>query len=424
MNRHHANRGFTLVELFVVIAVALIAIAAALPAFTAMTASSNRSLAENTLQVAVTMARDVVMQSSRGTDGAAVFLYDAANKRMRIVAAEYVGTITDTVDGNANLTIERDVFAPVLVGETTELPPNWMVRGFVPARFTTTAGGPGFGYDWYDSDLYATGNAWRRGHWVFPEDGFYDVTGSPTSARPVGRTPRQSFMIRFDGRTGQIRRDGRESLLIDPRPSSLNRQADLGGYGVTAGSRNDPGAWLRVDWAENLVSWGRRVVSEPDLNGNGLPYEVNDERLRRALIGNQSLDTVLVSDVSRVALYDERDLASALGASQMSRRGGGKDTGSLYEAYDATSGNIAIDYEGLFTGNSAFSASSAGQANLRDSIDRWIDGDTNRVGTATNFVLGNGVLFEGPESLGGADEPKALRYLVDPYSGELTEVAR
>lgn len=424
MNKHHANRGFTLVELFVVIAVALIAIAAALPAFTAMTASSNRSLAENTLKVAVTMARDVTMQSSRGADGAAVFLYDAANKRMRIVAAEYVGTITDTVDGNANLTIERDVFAPVLVGETTELPPNWTVRGYVPARFTTTGGGPGFGYDWYDSDLYATGNAWRRGHWVFPEDGFYDVEGSPASARPVGRTPRQSFMIRFDGRTGQIRRDGRESLLIDPRPSSLNRQADLAGYGVTAGSRNDPGAWLRADWAENLVSWGRRVVNEPDLSGNGVPYELNDARLRRALIGNLSLDTVLVSDVSRVALYDERDLASALGANQLSRRGAGKDTGSLYKTYDPTSGLIAIDYERLFNTGSAFSASSAGQANLRDSVDRWIDGDTNRVGTATNFVLGNGVLFEGPQSSAGADEPKALRYLVSPYAGELTEVAR
>lgn len=424
MNMHHARRGFTLVELFVVIAVALIAIAAALPAFTAMTASSNRSLAENTLHVAVTTARDVVLQSARGSDGAAVFLYDAANKRMRIVAAEYVGTITDTVDGNVNRPIERDVFAPVLVGETTELPANWMVRGFVPARFASTVGGPGMGYDWYDSDLYATGNGWQRGHWVFPEDGFYDVEGSPSAARPMGRSPRQSFMIRFDGRTGQIRRDGRESLLIDPRPSALNRQADLAGYGVTAGSRNDPGAWLRVDWAENLVSWARRVVNEPDLSGNGVPYELDDARLRRALIGNQSLDTVLVSDVSRVALYDERDLASALGASQMSRRGGGRDTGSLYKAYDPTNGSIAIDYEGLFTGNSAFSASNAGQANLRDSIDCWIEGDTNRVGSGNNFVLGNGIMFEGPEATGGADEPKALRYLVNPYSGELTEVAR
>lgn len=418
MTHSRTQRAFTLVELFVVIAVTLVAIAAALPAFNAMTQSSKRSLAENTLEVAVTMARDVMMQSGRSADGAAVFLYDPQSQRIRIVAAEYVGTITDVVDGDENKPIERDVFVPVLTADTPELPTNWMVRGFAPARFTVPSGGPGIGFDWYDSDIYASGNAWDRGHWVFPEDGFYDPEDDPAAVTPFGRTPRQSFMIRFDGRTGQIRRDGRESLLVYPRPSSKNRQA-------IASTRTDPTAWQRVDWADDLRSWALRVVHDPDLDGNGTPYQLTDQRRRRVLVGNESLDTVLLSDVSLVTLYDERELVSALGGAQLTRReAGSADTGSLYKAFDPTSGKIEVDFEGLLARNASFTATPAGFKNLRDSIDNWIDGNTNRVGGPGSFTVGNQTLFDGKDHPDGPDEPKALRYVVDPYSGELTEVIR
>lgn len=423
MKHSRTRRAFTLVELFVVIAVTLIAIAAALPAFTAMTSSSKRSLAENTLKVAVTFARDMAMQSGRSGDGAAVFLYDPDTRHMRIVAAEYVGTITDLTDGITSKKIERDVFAPVLTSQSIELPDYWMVRGWAPARFVGVQNGPaGLGFDWYDSSLYSARGAWDRGHWVFPEDGFYDKEASPNTPTARGVSPRQSFMIRFDARTGQLRRESREALLLDPRPSSKNRSNGLSRFGVVATARTDRDAWMRVDWADDLRSWALRVVNDGDLDGAGGPNTINDERLRRALIGNESLDTVLISDVSRIALYDERELGRALGAAQLDRRSAGlKNSGSIYAAFGGATRRISIDYEGLFAGNQSFQPTPAGTMALRQSIDNWIDGDTNR---NSNGTVGNGVLFEGPESSQGPDEPQAVRYLVDPYSGELTEVVR
>ncbi|RMH11653.1 MAG: hypothetical protein D6695_08750 [Planctomycetota bacterium] len=418
MMRTHPSRGFTIVELFVVIAVALIAIAVALPAFSAMSYSSNRSLAENTLKIAVTVARDAAMRSARGGDGAAVFLYDAQAGRMRIVAAEQVGTITDIVDGDTRLTIERDVFAPVVVGETTELPAYWMVRGYAPARFTSsTGGGPGIGFqnrdDWYDSDLYADRNAWQRGHWIFPEDGFYDLQRETTPPGNNYRTPRQAFMVRFDARSGQLRRDGREALLIDPRPSSQGRSY--------SDNRTDPQSWKRVDLADDLFSWALRVVTEADLDGDGNPYQPSDTRERQKLVGNQSHDTVLLRDVSRLALYDERELARALGARELSRRRGTEQTGSLYATFEDGGGRISIDFEGLFEDGSPFDDSPAGLRRFRESVDRWIDGDTN---VNNDGTIGNGILFEDGQTPQERDEPKAVRYLVDPYSAELREVTR
>ena len=418
---------FTLVELFVVIAIALIILAVSLPAFNAMAANAKRSLAQNMLRQGVTLGRDVSVQSVRGGDGAAVFLFDPDSGTIRIVAAELVGTILDTADGNPTQTVERDVFAPVAAGEMIELPKFWSVRGYAPARFTTSSGGgPGFANpdDWYDSDMYADANAWLRGHWVYPEDGFYDRTLARTVPTNRMRSPRQSFMIRFDAQTGNVRRDGRDSLFIDVRPSDEGRAALLLSFGLAANTRSDAGAWLRADWADNAASWARRIIMTGDLDQDGSPFQMNDERLRRALLGNESHDTVLVRGVARVALYDERDLAQALGARQLSRRAGTPQTYSLYAKYDETGTDparqrITIDFQGLFEDSPAFDASPAGQKRLRESIDRWINGDTNRMSDGTvgdNFLFG-----EGPQ---GEDEPLALRFIVDAYSGELVEVTR
>jgi type II secretory pathway pseudopilin PulG len=407
------SRGFTIVELFVVISIALIIVAVALPAFSSMSYSANRSLAENSLRQGVTLARDVSVGSVRGGDGAAVFLFDADSGRISIVAAEWVGTITDIIDGDQTDTIERDVFAPVAIGETLQLPRYWAVRGFAPARFTASAGASPD--DWYDSNLYASPTAWQRGHWVFPESGFFDQAIARTMPTAGMQSPRQSFMIRFDTQTGQVRQGGREALFIDPRPGEEDRAATISSFGPAATSRTDRGAGLRVDWADDASSWAFRVLTSGDLDQDGTPYQVNDERLRRALLGNESHDTVLVSNVSRVALYDERDLAQALGARELSRRRGSTQTGSLYATYADAGNAIGIDFSGLFGGASAFDASPGGQKRLVESIDRWINGDTDRNGDGT---VGNNVLFE------STDEPKAVRFLVDAYSGELLEVTR
>ncbi len=420
MTRHDPKyRGaFTLIELFVVIAIALIVLAVSLPAFSAMAENANRSLAQNMLQQGVTLGRDVSIQSVRGGDGAAVFLFDPDSGTVRIIAAEWVGTIIDTVDGNPSQTVERDVFAPVAVGEMLELPRYWSVRGYAPARFTTSSGGgPGFANpdDWYDSDMYADPVAWLRGHWVYPEDGFYDRTLARTVPTSRMRSPRQSFMVRFDAQTGNVRRDGRDSLFIDMRPSEEGRAALISSFGLAAATRSDSGAGLRVDWADDVASWARRVIMTGDLDQDGTPFQMNDERLRRALLGNESHDTVLVRDVARVALYDERDLAQALGAKQLSRRRGTTQTNSLYADYEDAGRRIRFDFDGLFDAVSAFDATPSGQQKLRDSIDRWINGDTDRNSDGT---VGDGVLFE------EEDEPLAMRFIVDAYSGELVEVTR
>lgn len=409
------GRGFTLVELFVVISIALIIVAVALPAFSAMAYSSNRSLAQNMLRQGVRMARDVSVQSVRGGDGAAVFLFDPETGTTRIISAEWVGTIMDSFDGNRSRLVERDVFAPVASGELIELPRYWMVRGYAPPRFTASAG-MGLGFDWYDSDLYLASDAWDRGHWVFPENGFYDIEGDPNAPTLRGRTMRQSFMIRFDTQTGQVRRDGREALFVDARPSATFRDR-------VASSRNDPKAGLRLDWAESATAWAHRVLTTGDLTQDGLAYQLNDEELRRELIGNESFDTVLVQDVARIALYDERDLAAALGARQLDRRRGTEQTNSIYAAFEDARG-ISIDYEGLFEEGPPFADNANGHERLRESIDRWINGDTDRNDDGT---VGDGTLFDvdDPDSAENeGDEPAAMRFIVDAFSGELIEVTR
>jgi len=240
------------------------------------------------------------------------------------------------------------------------------------------------------------------------------VEGDPSAPVQLGRTPRQSFMVRFDRQTGQVRRDAREALFVDARPSALNRDQLLSQYGLAATSRVDPGAGLRLDWAESVSAWAQRVLTTGDLDQRNGPYQMDDERLRRALIGNESLDTVLLQDVARIALYDERDLAQAMGARELSRRRGTAQTDSLYAAYPENE-RIGIDFQGLFEAGSAFDASPAGLRRLRDSIDRWIGGDTNRNSDGT---VGNGTLFE------DEDEPLAQRFIVDAFSGELIEVTR
>ena len=413
MRQNPKYRGaFTLIELFVVIAIALIILAVSLPAFSAMAENANRSLARNMLEQGVTLGRDVSIQSVRGGDGAAVFLFDPDSGTIRIVAAEWVGTIQDTLDGDPRRLVERDIFAPVASGEMLELPRYWSVRGYAPARFTINVGAFGIGFDWYDSDLYTDPDAWNEGHWVYPEDGFYDLSDDLSSPVRRGRTPRQSFMVRFDAQTGNVRRGGREALFIDPRPSSENRANRLARSGVTASTRSDSGAGLRVDWADDVASWARRVIMTGDLDQDGMPFQINDERLRRVLLGNESLDTVLVSNVSRLALYDERDLAQALGARQLSRRRGTPQTSSLYGMYDRDDSvrrNITIDFEGLFPDGSPDTA------DLRASIDNWISGDTEQLGVG---LVGNNELFQ------ETDEPLAMRFIVDAYSGKLVEVTR
>lgn len=409
---------FTVVELLVVIVIAVILITIAVPAFESTIYSSNRSLAVNAVQASSVMARDVAINS--GLDGAVVFVYEPDAQRVRIIPAVKVGTIRETTTSNGGPGggfasgfgdlpyFDRDVFVPAPIGQVLSLPANWMVRGYAaPGMLIDNDSGGGEAATWYNSGLYGgtnTNNSLKdEPHWVFPETGFFPtgaqvnggaLDGSLSSIDRNLPTARQSFMIRFDARTGAISRDTNSALFVDPRNSRERI------YGDRPTRREQT---LRVDLSEDISIWAARVLESSDLTGDGLAYGNDDNTLREQLIGTASNDTILVKPVGRIALYDERKLALGVGA-----RGLNRDTNSLYLPHDQGLRDVDIRLDmTLFPSGS--------QAEIIEKIDQWIDGDTNFDG-----YLGpppGGTIFED-------DDPQSRLYLVRSYTGELKEVFR
>ncbi len=404
------RRGFTVVELLVVIVVIVIVLTIATPAFRALIYSSERSLAFNSVEAAVASARDVALRSAGGDDGAVVFLYDQGGP-MRIVPAVRVGSISQQRrrgELSAAGQVRVDVFAPVADATLIEMPPNWHVRGYASAGSMVDTQGNGREFAaWYNSEPWGGVQTQEpvknERNWVFPESGLYPVdlqvspsNGSSAGVRPnfASQTSRQSFMIRFDARTGAVSSDRGLSLLIDPRPSSRDR----------VGAQNPDADQLRLrpDRSEDLVRWARGLIDAAPFNprtGRALdpPYNTQSFDSTLAYIGIQSNDTVLVKPVTRFAVYDERRLAQDIGARSLN-----PVTGTLYSPVAADgSGDDAIRYdEGLF--RDGFN-----NDEVRDRINAWIEGDTN---------------FD--QEINDEDAPQARLYLVRPLTGELVEVLR
>lgn len=291
------------------------------------------------------------------------------------------------------------------------MPAFWNVRGFAPAN-SMIESVPGQlprqeVAVWYNSQLYGgfnvnlsdNTNPKLEGNWVFPETSFYDIN-QPASRSGVDElTARQSFMIRFDSRTGALSSNTAPVLFVDPRPSTAGRP---GGERPQARQR-----WLRPDRAEDLGSWARGLINSAPFNNNGdpatPPFTEVDDAVRLSFIGLSSNDTVLVKPVSRIAVYDERRMARDLGARRLN-----PETNSLYLPVVRGSNQVGneIDFS-LFGGSYP-----DGPSGLRRDINRWINGDTT-----------------GPQgrpdgSIGENDAPQARIYLVRPGTGELTEVLR
>ncbi|MEM9373150.1 MAG: hypothetical protein AAGA55_05855 [Planctomycetota bacterium] len=405
------SRGaFTVVELLVVIVVIIIVLTIATPAFRSLIYSSERSLAFNSVEAAVASARDVALRSAGGDDGAVVFLYDQGGP-MRIVPAVRVGSIRQQRrqgELSAAGQVEVDLFAPVADAALIEMPRNWHVRGYAPAGSMVDLQGNGTEYAaWYNSEPWGgvqTGDDIKdERNWVFPESGFYPVdlqvsprNGSGAGVRPnlAAPTSRQSFMIRFDARTGAVSTERGLSLLIDPRPSSRDR--------VGGGNPDTDQLRLRPDRSEDLIRWARGLIDAAPFNPNtgrplSPPYSTQSYDSALAFIGIQSNDTVLVKPVSRFAVYDERRMAQDIGARSLNA-----GTGTIYRAVVPDgSGDNAIRYdESLFRDG----LSSEG---IRDRVNAWIEGDTNDDG-----------------EIDDEDEPQARLYLVRPLTGELVEVLR
>lgn len=415
----HIRSAYTVVELLVVIVIAVLLLTIAVPAFQSTIYSSNRTLAVNAVQAASVMGRDVAINT--GKDGAIVFIYDPQVGQIQIVPAIRVGVIREpttaptgggggsgpgSVGFGDQPYFDREVFVPSPVGEVLTLPDGWMVRGYAaPGLLRDFDSAGNAAAAWYNSDMYGGANVndnlKDEAQWLFPETGFFarnaqtnggSLNGSFSNVNPGLATARQTFMIRFDARTGAVSRDTRSALFIDPRNSN---QREPGGnrpdnYEIT----------IRADLAEDLEIWASRVLNSPDITNDGIAYGRDDGELREQLIGNASNDTVLVKPVSRIALYDENRLALGLRA-----RGVNRDTGSLYMAHDQDDRTADIKFDmSLFDGNPDIN-------NEQDAIERinaWIDGDTDFDGTVSFLT----------------DDPESRLFLVQSYTGELKEILR
>ena len=408
---HFVRRGFTIIELLVVVLIGLIILSIAVPAFQSMIYSSNRSLAVNAVEAASLMARDVALSS--GQDGAVVFVYDPTVGKVQIIPAVKIGTLKESTTApsagggavglNETPYFLRDVFVPATTGETIEMPPFWMVRGYAPPRTMIDRDSAGNeAAVWYTSDVYGGTNAndavKEVDHWVFPETGFFPfdaqvvgggLDGSLDNVNDTDPTARQSFMIRFNARTGVMSRDTNSALFVNPRNSRKRPFGDQPRRGLERS--------LRVDLADNMEAWARRSVLAGNLTPEDtIPWSPNDETLREKIIGNASNDTILVKPVTRIAVYDERKLGIGVGA-----RGLNKVTNTLYLPADQTSRNTPIQFD------SDQFASGFNADDLLEKIDQWIDGDTN---------------FDG--LFNADDEPETRLYLIQSYTGELQEVLR
>jgi prepilin-type N-terminal cleavage/methylation domain-containing protein len=458
MKRRHAHtpkrspigRAFTLIELIVVVSLLVVVLGIAVPAFNGMVNASERSLAENTLRVGVTVARDLA--ALNGEESGLLFVRDT-NGRTRLIPVVKVGTLTDAgnnpfvVNGfnpqdPASVAIERDVFAPVDFASTLQMPRGWGVAGYAeagsidrvisdPMQMITDG--------WYDSLPYGDDgmnvtpppgfDAVRdAGHWVLPETDLYEKFTQAPGASPAdgftsevsnadaNRTPRQSFMLRFESGTGLLVRGGRPALVLDPRPSSLGRLL------------SPTPRWTRANRMDDAVEWTNRVLETLVIDETATQYvPLRDESLRVTLIGNFSNDTVLAGTVARLAIFEDRELAAGLGASGLNA-----ETNSLY-APISRDGRIQFDEE-LFTqaGLDVAGTVEGGivQQGIALGITRWIQGDTNflEVGSFASDADNDGSVYNDAEVPGAngapADQPVAQVYFIHPGTGELTEVSR
>jgi len=360
--------GYTLIELLVVIVIASLLIGIAIPAFSALLASSRESLAQNSLQQAILSARDAAASNIGGGDTAAVFFYDPS-RGITVGIYEQVGEFTDDSDNSDGSAI-RDVFVPIPTMEPVELPPDYSIRGFVLGTQLRDE-------DWYEElTQYSpasggiqpggTSNDRGPGAWVFPETDFYD------KATQNDGTNRQTFMIRFSAGTGTLSRSNNSALVLDPRPTNLGRTAP-------------PAGIQPIEQSQDLKGWAVRVLIST----------AADASQKQSLIGNQSSDTVLARPVTDIAMYRERRLAQML-----QLRGLNRDTKSIY----LKSNNPEVD-------TSLFRNSQLGRDRvaLETRITQWLEGR---------------LALDSTRDAGSALEADSAVYTVGSYFGDLVEVVR
>lgn len=382
-----ARRGFTVIELLVVITIVVIVVLIALPRFARMLEDQQEQLAVNLLRVAMKAGRDAAMASAGDEDTAIVFFYRPGNTRGqlggRLVMAPYVkiGTFQDdpsrlnagpAPNGSIVEGVRRDVFVPYDGGESIVLPRNWMARGYAPPNSmpdpqSTEPTDPGA--NWYDAGDGGNRYTWTEGNWVFPETDFYDLRDDRAGNN------RQTFMVRFKAVTGEVVVNPNDPVLIvDVRPYY---------EGLDANSTR------RLYDAYDRNAFMSRLLDE-----SGPARQLILGRNQNNASATLSSHVVLARPVRQIALNDETRLAASLGV-EINR-----DSGCLYRPRPAIR---AADNPANFSSAPAFIN---GVDSIR--INQWIEGDTN---------LNN--LVEGPD---GRDEPRARVFSIDRYTGTPLQV--
>lgn len=357
--------GYTLIELLVVVVIASLLVSIAIPAFSALLASSRESLAQNSLQQAIFSARDAAASAIGGGDTAAVFFY-VPGQGITVGIYQKVGTLSDD-SLNPGDDPRRDVFVPIPSMEAVQLPPDYSVRGFVLGTQLRDR-------DWYEAlteyspapgTLQPGGSSPSDrgpGAWVFPETDFYDKEVQDDGA------DRQTFMVRFTAGTGTLSRDNTSALIVDPRPSNLDRTTTM-----------------PINQAQDLRAWAVRALISSSLTAPE----------KQELLGNESGDTVLARPVTDIALYRERRLAQMLQLRNLNR-----DTNSIYAKDDKPEVDTSLFRDSTLAGQ---------RVELETRITQWMEGR---------------LALDAQRDVGSALEADSAVYTVGTYFGELVEVVR
>lgn len=370
-------RGFTLVELLVVISLFVLVLAIGVPAFAALLRSNERASAESSLSLGIRAARDIA-QRGEGLDGAVVFTFE--NGITRLIPCVMVTQVVDLSADGAG-TVKRDVFVPHPLYKAAQLPRGWTVRGYARAYMIDN--------EWYSQDsAYGTNvnsgpvaQERQRGNWVFPQTSFFDVEAQRDGDQSgAGRTLRHTFMVRFSAITGQQYADPAPALVIVPRASEKNRPSATSDL------------WKRVDRADDLRRWALRVAADPSLT----------LQARSELIGDRSADTVMAKNVNQLALVDEAAMVSDLNSSKL--------LGSTRVTLDRTTQSLYLAY---------------GPSALTPTL---VSGSTSKdIARAINQVIENREIAEQDidgDSTTSPFKPQTQVFVVNPLRGRLVEVTQ
>lgn len=340
-----AARAYSLAELLVVMAIIVLMLALALPAFKALRRTTSESTAEISLQQALSTASAYAQRRAPGEDVVAAFVFTSEGL-LTVLTMERVGVLTDQVGTTSSL-VDREVFVPASEIAPVEFEKGWWVFGLTPVStidsptvgsFTATgnpsASNPDSG--WYDTSRYVQ----SQRNWVFPETHFVG-----TDTGDVGRE-RQTFVVRFEGGTGRRRVDALGTiLLVLPVDSVLFRTTPP--WDISE---------VRLDTASNMETVVRRLLEDQRVFAMNSAGQADQRRV----LGDIATDSVLARPVTQLALVEARRAVSELGARRLNTT-----TGCFYRMTTGDPPTPEIDTS-LFPG-------SLSETDITSLISDWIE---------------------------------------------------